>query len=292
MIQRDLALSDFSTWKIGGKLSYYLLAKCQQDVIDGFCFAKENSLELMFLGNGSNVLFDEDFTGLLIRIDRDFVLNEVPDDLVGVSAGQMLSRATKIMKARSWTSMDPLATIPGNVGGSLVNNAGAFDLEISDFVHSVEGFDLYGKYLVLSKSEIDFAYRYCSLRGNFLVTQVNFFNFKKELCDQQFRQTRKNTQPLNYPSTGCVFKNPDGDSAGRLIDQSNCKKMHIGGAEVSDIHANFIINKDGADAQSIKDLIHKVQSTVKDRQNISLHRELQYSSELKVHLKLQEESCG
>lgn len=285
-------LKDFSTWKIGGRLSYYLLAKSKKDVLDGFQFALDNSLELMFLGNGSNVLFDEDFAGLLIRIDRNFELNNVDTDLVAVSAGQMLSRATKLMNARAWTSMDPLATIPGNVGGSLVNNAGAFGLEISDFVHSVEGFDLYGNYKVLPKDEIDFAYRYCSLRGSFLVTQVNFFNFQKELHDEKFRQTRKNTQPLNYPSTGCVFKNPNGDSAGRLIDQSNCKNMNIGGAEVSDVHANFIVDKSGASAESIKALIQQIQKTVKNKQNINLHRELQYSSELKIQLKKQEEISG
>lgn len=292
MIEQDLLLSEFSTWKIGGKLSYFLLAKSRQDVLDGFEFALNNSLEVMFIGNGSNVLFDEDFSGLLIRVDRDFQLSEVSNSIIAVSAGQMLSRATKLMNAKSWNSMDPLATIPGNVGGSLVNNAGAFGLEISDFVDSVEGFDLNGVYRVLKKSDIDFAYRHCSLRGNFLVTQVNFFNFEKEINDESFRQTRKDTQPLNYPSTGCVFKNPEGDSAGRLIDDSECKSMNVGGAEVSDIHANFIINKNEADAESIKSLINKVRATVKIKHNVILQRELQYSSELRIQLVKEEELNG
>ncbi|MCJ8345034.1 UDP-N-acetylmuramate dehydrogenase [bacterium] len=284
MIENDLLLSSFSTWKIGGKLSHYLLAKSKKDILEGFRFASENNLPVIFLGNGSNVLFDEDLDGLLIRIDRNFHLSPVADDLVAVSAGQMLSRVTKVMNARSWYSMDPLATIPGNVGGSLVNNAGAFDLEIADFVDSVEGFTLLGEYQKIHKDQIQFSYRHCSLRGNFLVTQVNFFNYQQKLNDKSFRKTRKDSQPLNYPSSGCVFKNPEGDSAGRLIDQSNCKNMSIGGAEVSDVHANFIINKDNADAASIKALVLEVQRSVRESQGLHLNRELQYSSEIAVRV--------
>ncbi|PCJ19153.1 MAG: UDP-N-acetylenolpyruvoylglucosamine reductase [Candidatus Cloacimonadota bacterium] len=282
MIEKGLLLKDFSTWKIGGKLSYYLLAKKKEDILEGLRFCLEKKLALLLIGNGSNVLFDEDFKGLMIRIDKKFELSSIEDNLLAVSAGQMLSRAVKLMNVRTWSSMDPLSTIPGNVGGSLVNNAGAFGLEISDFVHSVEGFDFFGIYKKIEKKDIDFKYRYCSLRGNFLITQVNFFNFEKIYSDVNFRTTRKSTQPLNYPSAGCIFKNPKGDSAGRLIDLSDCKKMSVGGAEVSEVHANFIINKQGASSQEIKDLIKVVQLKVKKHSGFDLTRELQYSSEISV----------
>jgi UDP-N-acetylmuramate dehydrogenase len=175
--------------------------------------------------------------------------------------------------------MEPLAGIPGTVGGAVFMNAGSFGTEIKDVVTGVEIVDREGSIRRLSRSEIGFSYRSSSLpKGSIIISaEFRLSRDKPESVSKRIRETiRKKalSQPLNYPSAGCVFKNPPDDSAGRLIDIAGCKGMRCGGIEVSSVHANFFINTGGGTFDDFINLMEEVRDRVYKTSGIKLEPEI------------------
>jgi UDP-N-acetylenolpyruvoylglucosamine reductase len=278
-----LPLNRLCSYRIGGEARFYLEVSSEEEIHLAFEFAKKFALPILLLGNGSNILFDDDgFEGLVLRISSQFEDFYCSDDVLVSPAGKNLSTLVRFSQKNYAHHLDFLGKIPGNVGGSLANNAGAFGRDMSSAVLWVEGFTLKGKFQRLQKNEINFSYRYCGLRGQFIILRVGFSRADRALKSvglQDFNQYRKKTQPLRYPSAGCIFKNPALGSAGQLIDSSGCKLMRCGAAEVSDLHANFIINRGEATAASIRELVSRVRDRVYQTHGIRLERELQYAHE-------------
>ena len=286
-LEEYVPASGLSTWGIGGLQRYVSRPKNLDDVIESLKFAKERGLPVLPLGNGSNLLFDdEDFLGMVLKVSSEYLPMSIDGDRLFVSAGKMLASMARYARQHGCYDYDYLATIPGAVGGSIVNNAGAFGKEICDRLLSVLAIDLKTLAVVsIPKSDIQFAYRKCSLRGAYLLLGAEFqFRQSEDEGFAQMNQYRKTTQPLKSPSAGCVFKNPPGSSAGRLVDEAGLKNLRVGDAIVSDIHANFILNAKNASAKNVKELIALVQDRVFQKTGHHLVREIQYASEAIIFL--------
>ena len=286
IVQENVALRRYSSYKIGGSGRFFVRASCDEHVQIAFDKARSSGLPLLLLGNGSNLLLsDEIIEAVVLNIASDFGTVEIVDDLLIAPAGLKLLKLVKFARSHGVNSLDFLAYIPGHVGGSVVNNAGAFGSNLDEHLQWVEGYNLKGQFERLHRNRIDFSYRYCGLRGHFTVTRAAF---KMAQLEQdhfvEWGRYRKSTQPTKYPSSGCVFKNPVEDSAGRLIDQSGCKGLQVGDAQVSSLHANFIVNLGGANSKSVQQLILMVQDKVHSRFGVNLERELQFYHEALVNV--------
>ncbi len=288
-IQTDVDLSRHCTWRIGGPARFFVDAANTHEVMEALYFARSSNQPLLLLGNGSNLLFEsKGFPGLVLRIASEFEQFQIREGEIIAPAGRKLPAFVRYCQSQNCHRFDPLASIPGNIGGSIVNNAGAFGQEVAEHLLWVEGIDLKsGQFRHLPKKDIYFAYRKCGLRGKFLVLRAGFaWTEQKDESEAQKEMSRyrKKTQPWNYPSAGCTFKNPAGDSAGRLIDLAGCKLMRVGDASVSDLHANFILNMEGATDLMVKELILKIQEEVLQKTGVHLEREIQFSEEAMIHL--------
>ena len=233
----------------------------------------------MVLGNGSNIIFSEKlYDGVIIKLDK---LNrvEVEGLFISVEAGVMLPKLVQVAIDNNLKGLEWAQGIPGTVGGSIVGNAGAYKSEISEFLVSVTVMDKLGNIRTLKTKEINFEYRHSSLKDKqkdliVISAIIGLMPGDKEeslRIIEDRRQRRLSSQPLEYPSAGSVFRNPEGDAAGRIIEQDiNFKGKRIGGAEVSQKHANFIINIDNASSNDVKDLIELIHKEVKDKTGIDL----------------------
>ncbi len=279
--QENIALRRYSSYKIGGNAKFFVNATASEHIQWAFDKSRRSGLPLMLLGNGSNLLLgDDDLEALVLRVSANFDELLVEDNLLVAPAGVKLLKLVKFARGYGANSLDFLAYIPGHVGGSVVNNAGAFGSNLDEHLQWVEGYTLDGCFKRLYRDEINFGYRYCELRGEFIVTKAAFqLDNQSEDYFQEWGEYRKKTQPTRYPSSGCVFKNPTHKSAGQLIDQSGCKGLTVGDAQVSTLHANFIVNLGRADSQSVQDLIKVVREKVYSNSGIELERELQFYHE-------------
>ena len=281
IVQENIDLRRYSSYKIGGKARFFVNATNAEHIQLAFDKSRTSGLPLMVLGNGSNLLLaDSDLEALVLRVSSDYTELSLKDDLLIAPAGAKLLKLVKTAREYQANSLDFLAYIPGHVGGSVVNNAGAFGSNLDEHLQWVEGFTLSGSFKRLYRDEIQFGYRHCELRGRFIVTKAAFrLGRQNEDRFKEWGDYRKRTQPTKYPSSGCVFKNPTQSSAGLLIEQSGCKGLTMGDAQVSTLHANFIINLGRANSQSVQDLIKMVSEKVYSNSGVKLERELQFYHE-------------
>ena len=240
-------------------------------------FLDANTLPVMALGLGSNLLLrDQGFDGVMIKLSQ---LNHMSadDDVIEAEAGTTLAKLARFADSKQLSGVEFLAAIPGNVGGALAMNAGCFGSEIWDLVLEVSTMDTKGKQHQRSKD--DFVASYRQVQGKF--TGEIFLSARLKLKRdpgsaniKELLEQRNLTQPIGLPSCGSVFKNPPGHYAAKLIEDSGLKGFCLGGACVSEKHANFIINQDQASASEIENLIHHIQSVVKLKFDVKLEVEL------------------
>lgn len=277
-VKENVSLKEYTTLKVGGICKYFVNVADENELIELLKYIKENNLKYIILGNGSNVILDDRyFDGIVIKLDN---LNKISfeDNIITVSAGVMLTKLVRLMLDHNLVSLAFLLMVPGTVGASVVGNAGCYNDEIMNYVKSVKVLDKDLKIKTLLKDDIEFGYRYTSLKNNYIVLEVTFeskigdsIKVLSEL--QEKNEKRKETQPLDKKSVGSTFKNPKDNSAGKLIDDLGLKGKTIGGAKVSDKHANFIINDNNATFDDIISLIKEVQKEVKDKCDITLELE-------------------
>lgn len=270
-------LKDYTTYHVGGSA----LAICFVDSVDSLkrllIFLKEENIKHKILGNGSNLIFKDGlYDGVLIRLTE---LNhmEINGTTIHVEAGYPIQKlALKAAKA-SLTGLEFASGIPGTVGGALFMNAGAYKSDMGYIVKEVTMLDENLELKTLNNKECDFHYRTSYFKKHpqcvCISTVLELLPGKKEAILSVMEDRRKRrvlSQPLEYPSAGSVFRNPEGDFAGRLIESLGYKGKLFGGAMVSEKHANFIINKENAKASDIISLIHSIQKDVKKEYGIDL----------------------
>ncbi len=275
-------MSKHTSFKIGGNADAYIKVNNLSKLSTILKECKDSDVDYMILGNGSNVLVsDEGIRGAVIRLDGDFrKITLVDDTTIFCGAGATLAYLCKFALNCGLTGLEFAWGIPGTVGGAVFMNAGAYDGEMKNVVHSVSHISPSGEIGRIEKENLNFGYRTSVYRNNNMIITGITLKLKKGNSDEirarmdDFMSRRSSKQPLEYPSAGSVFKRPEGNFAGALIEQCGLKGKSCGGAQVSEKHAGFIINKSNATAKNVRDLISEIQTTVSDKTGYNLECEL------------------
>lgn len=281
-LQKSRLLSDFSTFQIGGPARYFIQVKTVEELQEALQYAHKQSLPVFILGKGSNSLFsDRGFDGLVIHNKIAFC--EIDKEEVSVGAGYSFSLLGVQTARKGLSGLEFASGIPASVGGALFMNAGANGAEICSVVKEVTFIDLLGEKTLLSRDQIQFSYRWSSFHEKpGAIAAVTFVLTPNEMARKQqleIIEYRTKTQPYGERSCGCVFRNPEGNTAGALIEQCGLKGKRVGGALVSEIHANFIINANGASALDVLKLAQLIKECVKQKTGIELEMELRKISD-------------
>ncbi len=271
-----------TSFKIGGDAAVYIKAGnlCRLSVIVEEC--KKTDTKFFLLGNGSNILVDDSgMDCVVIRLDGDFKeIFMLDSETVYCGAGASLASLCKFALNNGLSGLEFAWGIPGTVGGAVFMNAGAYGGEMSKVVVCVNHIDSEGAIGRIDGDELNFGYRTSVYRKNGCIITGVALKLKSDNPDSirfrmdDYMSRRADKQPLEFPSAGSVFKRPEGNFAGALIEQCGFKGKSVGGAEVSEKHAGFIINKNNATAKDVKTLISQIQETVKRETGYSLECEL------------------
>lgn len=275
-------MSKHTSFKIGGNADVYIKVNNLSKLSTILKECQASDVDYMILGNGSNLLVSDDgIRGVVIRLDGDFrKITLLDDTTIFCGAGATLAYLCKFALNCGLSGLEFAWGIPGTVGGAVFMNAGAYDGEMKDVVHSVSHISPSGEIGRTEKENLNFGYRTSVYRSNNMIITGVTLKLKKGNPDEirakmdNYMSRRSTKQPLEYPSAGSVFKRPEGNFAGALIEQCGLKGKTCGGAQVSEKHAGFIINKSNATAKDVRDLIGEIQKTVSDKTGYSLECEL------------------
>lgn len=271
-------LNKYTTFKIGGPADYFLEPLDRADLINLIKYLNEINYPYVIMGNGSNVLIsDNGFRGCVINLEYGFNRIKIEDTKVYAEAGIKLSKLVDVCIENSLVGLENLAGIPGTLGGAIIMNAGAYGSEISDHVTQVEVL-VDNKIKLLTKKQCGFSYRKSNLEKS-IVVSASFILTKgdKVKAKEKRRELilkRNESQPVNLPNAGSIFKNPEGNFAGKLIEEAGLKGVTIGGAKVSEKHANFIVNYNNATADDVIKLISLIQEEVFTQFGVKLELEI------------------
>lgn len=289
-IQVNVSLKGLTTWKVGGSAQWYLEPRTIAQTQSGLTWAKQHQLPITIIGAGSNLLIsDRGLAGLVICTRHlRYVNTQVDGDnqSIQADAGKMVASLAWQAARRGWGGMEWAAGIPGTVGGAVVMNAGAHGHSTQEILVSTEVLNLDGSIETLTNQDLDYSYRTSILQGDSRIVLSATFkllatNDAEDIKARTFRdlEKRHSKQPYDRPSCGSVFRNPSPLYAAALIEGLGLKGYRIGDAEVSTLHANFIINRKNATACEILELIYYVQSQVRAHYAIELEPEVKMLGE-------------
>lgn len=282
--EENVSLKKYTTYKVGGKASIVVYPKNVECLIKLLKVIKEENVKYKVLGNGSNVLFSsKKFEGVIIKLDEFNDIKFLSHNKIRVGAGYSLMKLCIQACKRSLAGLEFAAGIPGNVGGSVYMNAGAYKSDMGYVVQSVKVLTPDLRIITLENKEMNFHYRssFLQTHKDYICIEVTFKlqKGKKELIEEvikERKQRRISSQPLEYPSAGSVFRNPEGMFAGQLIEDAGIKGMKKGGAMVSDKHANFVVNCKDAKAEDIKYLIDYAHDKVLEKYKVDMKIEQEF----------------
>ena len=273
-------LSNYTTYRVGGKVRAIIYPKGEEELIKLVGLLKEKDIKYFVLGNGSNVLFsDELYDGIIIKLDN-FNKISINDNEITVGAGYPLIKLSNDAMRNSLIGLEFASGIPGTVGGAVFMNAGAYGEDMSKIVESVQVLTSDLKIKTFTNKQMKFSYRtsilqdhldYVCISAKLKLQKGNKEEIEKIMTERRLQ--RRATQPLNFPSAGSVFRNPEGMYAGKLIDDMGLKGFSVGKAMVSEKHANFIINTGNAKANDIKRIIDLIKQKALIKYGIRLRVE-------------------
>lgn len=282
-IKYDISMAEYTTFRTGGNASLFIMPESLEDLKNVVKFFYEAKQDYYVLGNGSNLLVSDNGPSKpVIFIGKNFSSIDVFENSITVRAGASLSAVAKKACENSLTGFEFAAGIPGTMGGALIMNAGAYGGEMKDVVEAVSFLDPSGNEHIASNEEMEFSYRKSALSDTGCIITGAVINLskgnKRDILDKmnELAAKRREKQPLEYPSAGSTFKRPTGYFAGALIEDSGLKGAAIGGAQVSEKHAGFIINKNNATSADILALIEKVSGSVYEKHGVLLETEVKY----------------
>lgn len=283
-IEKEVFMSKYTTYKVGGLATAIIYPKTVEKLVTLIRILKKYKIKYKVIGNGSNLLFsDKKYNGIIIKLNNlDNI--EIVDNKITVGAGYQLIRLSMLAAKNGLTGLEFASGIPGTVGGAVFMNAGAYKSDMGYIVRKVKVLTPENEIINLTNKEMDFHYRTSFLQKhpNYICLEVTLRlkHGKKEEIEKLIKDRRKRrlqTQPLEYPSAGSVFRNPSPEEpAGKIIEEIGLKGVTKGGAEISRKHANFIINTGGASASDIKYLIDYARNSVKENRNIDLKVEQEF----------------
>jgi len=278
---RGKKFSELTSFNVGGPAEIAAIPRNRKQVDDIMDMIVEDNLPYVILGNGTNVLVSDDgFDGIVVLIDDglDWITRE-HDGIWNFGAGALLSTAIDITAKNNYGGLEALSGIPGTVGGAVIMNASAYQTSFFDRVKSIELRFPGDGFKKIEKEELEPGYRGIKLPEDAVIVSVDVeleFSSYDDVRNsiEHYRKLRTQTQPINERSAGCVFINPPEKHAGQLIDDAGLKGFTVGGAMVSEIHANYIINTGNATAANILEIIENVQNEVFKKFSISLELEI------------------
>ena len=270
-----------TSFQIGGPAEIFVQPATGAEVCQAIRLAKEEQIPFFVVGNGSNLLVSDDgFRGMIVQIGRNLQEISVEDNVIYAQAGALLSRVARTALEHGLTGMEFAAGIPGSLGGAVAMNAGAYGGEMKDILTDAEVLTPDGEIKILSLEELDLSYRHsCIFDEDYIVLSVHL---QLEQGDttvirnrmDELARARREKQPLEYPSAGSTFKRPEGYFAGALIQEAGLKGYTVGGAQVSEKHSGFVVNRGGATAEEVLFLIKQVQKKVKSRFGVTMEPEV------------------
>lgn len=285
-VSTDEPMAKHTTFRIGGPADALVTPHNNDELKRVIRFAAEEGLPAMVIGRGSNLLVrDGGIRGMVIKMSGGFVEVKAEGSRLTAGAGVQLVTLARKAAALELTGLEFASGIPGSLGGALVMNAGAYDGEMKDVVEWVDVMDSGGRVKQLTAGEMGFSYRHSGLQETGDVALRAGLVLKPgepqaiEARMKELAERRQTKQPLTLPSAGSVFRRPPGHYAGPLIEESGLKGTRVGGAEVSTLHANFIVNAGGATAADVLGLIEHVRQTVHARSGVWLEPEVRVVGE-------------
>jgi len=282
----DAPMSEHTTFKIGGPADCLLKPASIEETQKILQLVREYELPLTFVGNGSNMLVrDKGIRGVVLNFADTISGINVEGTRMIVGSGALLKDVAEVAAQHSLAGMEFACGIPGSIGGAVFMNAGAYGGETKNVVKSVRAVTQAGEIKSYSLEELELGYRHSIFQTNgeaIVEVELELTPGKEEeiragIAD--FTQRREAKQPLEMPSAGSTFKRPEGYFAGTLIDQTGLKGLSVGGAQVSTKHAGFVVNKGGATAADVVNLIHEVQKRVKEAHGVELQPEVRMIGE-------------
>ncbi len=280
------AMSQHTTFKIGGPADYFLMPDKGEDVGRVIKICKEKEIPYFILGNGSNLLVgDGGYRGAVIQIYRNMSSVTVEGNEITAQAGALLSAVAAAAKNVSLTGFEFAGGIPGTIGGAVVMNAGAYGGEMKDVLTEVTVMNAEGDIFTLPTEELELGYRtsiiktagYIVLEAKIRLKEGDPEVIRETMKDLTIRRTTK--QPLEYPSAGSTFKRPEGYFAGKLIMDSGLAGYQVGGAQVSEKHCGFVINAGDATARDVRTLMDNVRDIVYKKYGVTLEPEVKFLGE-------------
>lgn len=279
---RQVPLADKTTLKVGGPADFWLEPDSTDALATACRCAREAGVPLTLLGNGSNLLVrDGGIPGLTVCLGPAFSSIHIEGDTLHAQAGARMAQLAVAAQAAGLSGLEPISGIPGTLGGALCMNAGSYGREIGQLVLSADILEPDGTVTTLSREAMDFAYRHSALTGTGRIALGASLRLTPGDPDairdamRGFATQRREKQPLSLPSAGSFFKRPQGHFAAALIDQAGLKGLSVGGAQVSQMHAGFLVNTGGATAADFLELMARVQARVFELSGVMLEPEVQ-----------------
>ncbi len=283
--QTEESMAAHTTFRVGGHAEYFVRPSVDQ-VQPVLALCQEYGISWSVIGNGSNLLVgDKGIRGLVMELGKMASQISVKGDCIRAEAGALLSQAAKCAASHSLSGMEFAAGIPGSIGGAVVMNAGAYGGEISQILRKVMVLTEDGQEKILQAEELGLGYRKsCIPREHYIVLWAEFQLHPGSLSEiegkmAKLKEQRTLKQPLEYPSAGSTFKRPEGYFAGKLIQDAGLRGCQIGGAQISEKHCGFLVNKDHATAMEIRQLIRHVQEEVQKKFGVWLETEVKFMGE-------------
>lgn len=274
-------LNKFTSFKIGGIADVIAEPKDIKELVELIKFLRKNYIKYYILGNGTNLLIsDKGVRGCVVHIGSNLSSIKLNGNKIIAEAGALMKEISQFALKHNLGGFEELSGIPGSIGGATAMNAGAYGKEIKDLFSSANAINESGRVIKLTKDSMDFSNRKSSVfEKGYIITSVTLGlqESKKEIVSkniEKFTSLREKNQPLDYPSAGSVFKRPEGGYASLMIKNSNLMGERIGDAEVSTLHAGFIVNRGKAKASDVYKLMNKIKDDVKTYFNVELDPEI------------------
>lgn len=282
----DEPMKNHTSFRVGGNADAMIQPSTIEELKKAMEYIKEHNIPYYVMGNGSNIIVgDKGFRGTIIKIFSRMCHVEVQGEFMDIKAGALMTVIASKALENSLTGFEFASGIPGTFGGAVCMNAGAYGGEIKDILVSVNVLTKDGEVKTLNADELELSYRhsiipkeeYIVLSGRIKLKKGVYDNIKEEMS--RLSAQRREKQPLSYPSAGSTFKRPEGYFAGKLISDAGLKGYNINGAEVSEKHAGFVINKGNATASDIVEVIKHCQETVYKKFGVKLETEVKMIGE-------------
>lgn len=287
IVKIDEPMKKHTNFKIGGNADIFVIAKSIEEIKYVIKFSKENNIPLTILGNGSNVLVsDKGIRGIVLQIGlKEIKVEKQEDALVEADAGVMLGALAQVLLKQSISGFEFAAGIPGSIGGAIRMNAGAYGGEMKDIVKNVTVLNEKGEINILTNEECEFSYRHSRFTNSKeIVIKATLelpFGNKNEIKAKmnEYAQSRKEKQPLNLPSAGSTFKRGSDFITAKLIDECGLKGYTSGDAQVSTLHAGFVVNLGNATAQDVLNVVNHVKQVVLEKTGKQIELEIELLGE-------------